>query len=94
MRFSARMTWLTALVLAVGLLSAATAQTPAGAHVHAEALAPGEIRLYTLNCGHLEFKDLSFFSDTGEYDGGKSGVIAVPCFVSGIRKASWCGTPG
>jgi glyoxylase-like metal-dependent hydrolase (beta-lactamase superfamily II) len=41
----------------------------------------GEIRLYTLDCGHLEFKDLSFFSDTGEYDGGKSGAIAVPCFL-------------
>jgi len=44
-------------------------------------LAPGEIRLYTLDCGHLEFKDLSFFSDTGDYEGGKSGAIAVPCFV-------------
>lgn len=38
------------------------------------------IRLYTLDCGHLEFKDQSFFSDTGEYD-GKSTAIAVPCFV-------------
>jgi N-acyl homoserine lactone hydrolase len=53
---------------------------PVGAQSQAP-LAPGEIRLYTLDCGHLEFKDLSFFSDTGEYDGGKSGVIAVPCFV-------------
>lgn len=82
MRFSARMTWLAALVLGlggVGLLSAAVAQTAArGAPAP---LAPGEIRLYTINCGHLEFKDLSFFSDTGDYDGGKSGVIAVPCFV-------------
>jgi N-acyl homoserine lactone hydrolase len=64
------------VVLAWGVMPAgAAAQTPAGAAV------PGEIRLYTVNCGHLEFKDLSFFSDTGEYDGGKSGVIAVPCFV-------------
>ena len=82
MHFSARMTWLAAWVLGlgVGLLATAVAQTPASG-THAQALAPAEIRLYTINCGHLEFKDLSFFSDTGDYDGGKSGVIAVPCFV-------------
>ena len=39
-----------------------------------------EIRLYSLDCGHAMFKDLSGFSDTGEYD-GKSGEIAVPCFL-------------
>ncbi len=79
MRISARMTWLAALVLGlgVGFLTAAVAQTPASR----AQLAPGEIRLYTINCGHLEFKDLGFFSDTGDYDGGKSGAIAVPCFV-------------
>jgi N-acyl homoserine lactone hydrolase len=78
MRSSARAFsgWLAALVvLASGaLLAGAVAQTQAAA-------APGEIRLYTINCGHLEFKDLSFFSDTGDYDGGKSGVIVAPCFV-------------
>ena len=61
-------------VLVLAWLSCAQAQAPS-------AQAPGEIRLYALDCGHLEFKDLSFFSDIGEYDGGKSGVIAVPCFV-------------
>jgi len=61
-------------VLVLAWLSCAQAQAPS-------APAPGEIRLYALDCGHLEFKDLSFFSDTGEYDGGKSGVIAAPCFV-------------
>jgi glyoxylase-like metal-dependent hydrolase (beta-lactamase superfamily II) len=39
-----------------------------------------EIRLYALDCGHAVFKDLSGFSDTGEYD-RKSGEIAVPCFL-------------
>ncbi len=39
-----------------------------------------ELRLYSLDCGHAMFKDLSGFSDTGEYD-GKSGEIAVPCFL-------------
>jgi len=38
------------------------------------------VRLYTLDCGRAELKDMSMFSDTGEYD-GKSGAIAVSCFV-------------
>lgn len=67
--------WLTALVLlACGVIPA-----PAAAQI--QAAAPGQIRLYALNCGHLEFKDLSFFSDTGDYDGGKSGAIVAPCFL-------------
>lgn len=39
-----------------------------------------ELRLYVLDCGHATFKDMGGFSDTGEYD-GKSGEIAVPCFL-------------
>jgi N-acyl homoserine lactone hydrolase len=39
-----------------------------------------EVRLYTLDCGHATFQDMSSFSDTGEYD-GKSGEIAAPCFL-------------
>ncbi|HEY2146103.1 MAG TPA: hypothetical protein VGH12_08550, partial [Steroidobacteraceae bacterium] len=38
------------------------------------------VRLYALDCGHANFKDLSGFSDTGEYD-GKSGDIVAPCFL-------------
>ena len=38
------------------------------------------LRLYALNCGTLEFKDLRLFSDTGEYD-GQTATIAVPCFL-------------
>jgi N-acyl homoserine lactone hydrolase len=38
------------------------------------------VRLYTLDCGRAELKDMSMFSDTGEYD-GKPGAIAVSCFV-------------
>jgi len=45
----------------------ATATTPA-------------VRLYALNCGTLEFKDLRLFADTGEYD-GQTATIAVPCFL-------------
>ena len=43
-----------------------------------------EVRLYALDCGRAEFKDMGFFSDTGEYD-GKPGNLAVPCFL--IRHA-------
>ncbi len=39
-----------------------------------------EVRLYALDCGRAEFKDMGFFSDTGEYD-GKPGAIVVPCFL-------------
>src|SRR5258706_3570079 len=39
-----------------------------------------EVRLYALDCGRAEFKDMGFFADTGEYD-GKPGAIAVPCFL-------------
>jgi glyoxylase-like metal-dependent hydrolase (beta-lactamase superfamily II) len=37
-------------------------------------------RLYAIDCGRMTFKDMAAFSDTGEYD-GKSGAIAVPCFL-------------
>ncbi len=57
-------------VLAWVAMSAAAGAEPAS----------GEIRLYALNCGHLEFRDKSFFSDTGEYDGQSASIVA-PCFV-------------
>ena len=42
--------------------------------------APATVRLYAMDCGHMNFKDLAFFSDTLEFE-GKSGSIAVPCFL-------------
>jgi glyoxylase-like metal-dependent hydrolase (beta-lactamase superfamily II) len=39
-----------------------------------------EVRLYALDCGRADFKDMGFFSDTGEYD-GKPGTVIAPCFV-------------
>jgi len=39
-----------------------------------------EIRLYAMDCGRAELKDMAMFSDTGEYD-GQPGVIAVSCFL-------------
>ena len=59
---------------------AAAAATAAAAPAATTATAPVAVRLYALNCGHLEFRDKSFFSDTGEYD-GQSAAIVVPCFV-------------
>ncbi len=39
-----------------------------------------EVRLYALDCGRIQFKDMGFFSDTGEYD-GKPGTLVDPCWV-------------
>jgi N-acyl homoserine lactone hydrolase len=39
-----------------------------------------EVRLYALDCGRIEFKDMGMFSDTGEYD-GKPGELVDPCFL-------------
>jgi N-acyl homoserine lactone hydrolase len=39
-----------------------------------------EVRLYVLDCGHAQFKDIGELSDTGEYD-GKAGEVATPCFL-------------
>lgn len=39
-----------------------------------------EVRLYTLDCGRADLKDMSMFSDTGDYE-GKAGSIVVSCYV-------------
>jgi N-acyl homoserine lactone hydrolase len=38
------------------------------------------VRLYALDCGHIDFKDMGFLSDTGEYD-GKPGSLVNACYV-------------
>ena len=38
------------------------------------------VRLYALDCGKIQIKDMAMFSDTGEYN-GKPGVLVDPCFV-------------
>jgi N-acyl homoserine lactone hydrolase len=38
------------------------------------------VRLYAFDCGRIDFKDMSMFSDTGDYD-GKSGSLVDPCFL-------------
>jgi N-acyl homoserine lactone hydrolase len=44
------------------------------------AVASPDVRLYALDCGRIEFRDMSLFSDTGDYD-GKTGNMADPCFL-------------
>ena len=62
-----------ASLLFTGLLAFGTVSAHA-----AEAVA--EVRLYAIDCGFLQFKDLAPFADTGEYD-GKPGNLAAPCFL-------------
>jgi glyoxylase-like metal-dependent hydrolase (beta-lactamase superfamily II) len=53
------------------------------------AVAPGQaraadpikdVRLYAIECGRIEVKDLGAFADTGEYD-GKPGTLAASCYL-------------
>lgn len=39
-----------------------------------------DLRLYAIDCGRIELKDMALFSDTGEYD-GKPGTMTDPCFL-------------
>ncbi|MFT3791890.1 MAG: N-acyl homoserine lactonase family protein [Rudaea sp.] len=65
-------------LLAAGAVAAAPADKPAQ---KSAAPAPDtDVRLYALDCGHLDFKSLGMFSDTGEYD-GRPGRILTPCFL-------------
>jgi glyoxylase-like metal-dependent hydrolase (beta-lactamase superfamily II) len=64
MKTAARMFSL--LALFAGALTASAADEP--------------IRLYVLDCGRIEFKDMALFSDTGEYD-GKSAKLVDTCYL-------------
>jgi glyoxylase-like metal-dependent hydrolase (beta-lactamase superfamily II) len=70
-----RMPMKTVAALLVVCLSLCVARRPAAA-----ADAVGSVRLYAFDCGRIDFKDMAFFSDTGEYD-GKSGSLVDPCFL-------------
>lgn len=39
-----------------------------------------QVRLYALDCGRLDLKDMGMFADTREYD-GKAGAMIDPCFL-------------
>src|SRR5467141_3088529 len=38
------------------------------------------VRLYAIECGHMDVLDMGVFADTGEYD-GQSGPLAVTCYL-------------
>jgi len=63
-------------------LLAFCAMTIAAAATHAAGnpADDSELRLYTLDCGRIDFKDMGLFSDTGEYD-GKAGSVVATCFL-------------
>ena len=65
--------WLAALLGSVSLAGSACAQSD-------RAAPPPELRLYTLDCGRIDFDDLKGFSDTGEHD-GETESMPVPCFL-------------
>jgi len=65
-----RMRSLLLVTLAVVSASSVGAQTAPAASV----------QLYTLDCGKLDFPDMSDLSDTGE-NAGKAGTLAVPCYL-------------
>ncbi|WP_424681350.1 N-acyl homoserine lactonase family protein [Frateuria sp. YIM B11624] len=46
---------------------------------HAGGATP-DVRLYVLDCGRLDIRDLRMFDDSGALD-GKSGTMSVPCFL-------------
>jgi len=74
------------LLLNIACVSAAEkAATPKAAEKSAAAAAKpaasgADVRLYTLDCGRLEFKDMGIFADTGEYD-GTPGKLTASCYV-------------
>src|SRR5258708_26376300 len=57
------------------LLTVAVASGPARA-----ANAVKDVRLYAIECGRIDVKDMGAFADTGEYD-GQSGTLTVSCYL-------------
>jgi N-acyl homoserine lactone hydrolase len=50
-----------------------------------------EIRLYAIDCGSLDIKDVgSLFSDTGEF-AGEPGTMVDPCYCGAFCDAIGCG---
>jgi N-acyl homoserine lactone hydrolase len=42
--------------------------------------APTDIRVYVLDCGRIDARDMGMFDDSGALD-GKPGMMSVPCFL-------------
>jgi N-acyl homoserine lactone hydrolase len=67
-----------ALLLAVCFYLGVTGRQTAAAADTADSVS--NVRLYAFDCGRIDFKDMSMFSDTGDYD-RKSGSLVDPCFL-------------
>ena len=63
---------------------AAIVLSSASASAESTANATPSVRLYALDCGRIEFKDMRMFSETAEYD-NVPGSMVDPCFL--IRHA-------
>ena len=72
MRFLPSMHRVTRGLLSLLLVAFATFAHGAGA--------PPEIRLYVLDCGRLDMRDMGMFDESGALD-GKPGTMSVPCFL-------------
>ncbi|MBN8884285.1 MAG: N-acyl homoserine lactonase family protein [Rudaea sp.] len=72
--------WKSCLLAASLILFSAFAAAAPPAAKPAAAAPDDDVRLYALDCGHLDFKSLGMFSDTGEYD-GRPGRIVAPCYL-------------
>ena len=60
-------------------LFAATSLLMLTAPVRAAPVEP-DLRLYTIDCGRIDFTDMAKFSDTGDHD-GEHFAMPVPCFL-------------
>jgi len=91
MSIPSRFIALVAACLLCNVAAADTAAKKADAPPKKTAVTGPGVRLYALDCGRLEFKDMGFFADTGEYDGtpGKlSDFKGKPLLVN--FWATWC----
>lgn len=64
----------------LALSAALLAVTAPAARAAPTTAASPDVRLYTLDCGRIDFADMSNFSDTGDHDGEK-GAMPVTCFL-------------
>ena len=80
MSIPSRFIALVAACLLCNVAAADTAAKKADAPPKKTAVTGPGVRLYALDCGRLEFKDMGFFADTGEYD-GTPGKLTASCYV-------------
>ena len=71
------MTWKNSLQILGSSLFLTAAFTPSPARAEDPVK---EVRLYAIECGRIDFKDMGSFADTGEYD-GKPGTLTVSCYL-------------